>query len=464
MDGQGIIVLGALLVLGLLVTVGLVVAMVRCGQERRKPLLVALIAVLVLSAVGGVAWVRAGSWSPAPVDANLTLFSQGVDCSSWVTGDCALPNTLYAVRAGSGSVRWKVVEPKPAYFIGSAPLFQGGVVYAYTYTGAGDIIGWMANYLLTAWRGRDGAQLWHTRVLAPCCEAPLTYVAGDQLIVLNIKAAGSDGPPTWNLLRLRASDGAIVGTIPLPAPHFPSIVDNTVYQCLPNGMIIAMRLSDGAQIWRSSASGTTAQTFAGCTFTEVGGVVFLSALAIPDSSAEGKTGQLLALNPTNGQVLWRYATPTPYPLAVGAGLVVLGEGNPLVPSSIVALRASDGIIAWRHRGFPPQPAVKGYIPNRTAAVGGGLVLVEGGGFTLWALRTDDGSTAWQISEDRHSFQTIGVVNGTVFVCSMFTGYGTIFPSPFVDGNSYIVALRASDGTSYWKTALGTRGGLVMGSV
>jgi outer membrane protein assembly factor BamB len=463
MRGPGIAVLGVLL--GLLVAMGLVVAIVRGGRGRRKPLLAALIAVLVLTAGGGVAWVRAGSGSPAPVDDNLTLFTQGLDCSR-VTGDCGLPNALYAVRADNGSVRWEVVETKPAYFVGSAPLFDDGVVYTYTYTGPADTIGSMANYLLTAWRGRDGAQLWHTRILAETSVAPLTYVAGDQLVVLEINVATSGGQPTWGFLHLRVSDGAMVGTTPLPGPfRSPAVADNVVYECLLNGTIIATRVSDGAPVWRASASGTAGQTCAdGSALTEGGGVVFASLLAGSDSSTAGRTGQLLALNAINGQVLWRYATPTPVPLAVGDGLVVLGEGNHSVPSTIVALQAADGTLAWRHPGFPPAPVVKGYIPNRTAAIGGGLVLVGGGGFTLWALRTNDGSSAWQLSEDRHSFESAGIVDGTVFVRSQFAGYGTILPSPFVDGNSYFSALRASDGTPYWQTSLGSLGGLVMGGV
>jgi hypothetical protein len=156
MGSQGIVAIGALL--GLLVAVGLVVAIVRGGRERRKPLFVALIVTLVLTTVAGVAWTRMESGTPAPVAANLTIFAQGVDCSR-DTGDCGLPNALYAVRAGAGSVRWEVVKTKPAFFTNSAPLFHDGVVYTYTYSGPSANNDGLAYYLLTAWRGRDGVQL-----------------------------------------------------------------------------------------------------------------------------------------------------------------------------------------------------------------------------------------------------------------------------------------------------------------
>jgi hypothetical protein len=56
------------------------------------------------------------------------------------------------------------------------------------------------------------------------------------------------------------------------------------------------------------------------------------------------------------------------------------------------------------------------------------------------------------------------VDGTVFVHSGFAGYGSPFPEPSVDGNSYIAALRARDGVPYWQRTRGAVGGLVMGSV
>ena len=175
------IALGVALVM--LVAVGLANALARSRRARRGPLLVALIAALVAVTVGGVAWSVASSHPSAPVSANLTLFSQSYDCSH-VTGTCALPNALYAVRADTGAVRWEVVEQPPAYFVGSTPLFDNGVVYAYIYPGPSATVGSMDNYLLVAWRGRDGVELWRKRVFAPCCEAPLTYVAGALVIAL----------------------------------------------------------------------------------------------------------------------------------------------------------------------------------------------------------------------------------------------------------------------------------------
>jgi outer membrane protein assembly factor BamB len=264
-------------------------------------------------------------------------------------------------------------------------------------------------------------------------------------------------------MRLRASDGAMLGMISLPASgEVPVIVDNMVYQCQHSGTIMALRLSDGALVWRSSAYEST---FTDCALKEADGVVFASILALKSNgTAAGETGQLLALNATNGQVLWRYTTPATDLLAVGDGLVVLGAGNPRAPTSLVALRAGDGSIAWRHGGFPPQIAIKGGdIPARSVAIGDGLMLVGGGGFTLWALRASDGSTAWQMKEDHHSFQTIGIVDGTVFVRSLFAGHGPIISLPFDDDNSYVLALRARDGAPYWKASLGA-GGLVMGDV
>lgn len=460
LSDKGIAALGVLL--GLLVAVGLMIAIVRSGRNWRKPLVVALIAVLALTSVGGVAWAGARSWipAPAPVDANLTLFTEGSNCSG-DTVDCFDLNALYALNAVNGSVRWKVVEPKPAHFNYSSPLFHDGAVYAYTFNPA-DPTPSPYSYVLTAWRVRDGARLWSTRVPGPCCETPMTFMAGDYLAILVFPTTTS-----WGLLLLRAGDGAVVGVTQLPEQRVPAVANNNVYQCTPEGAIVATRLSDGAPLWRAPASGAPAQSFAECSVMQVGGAVFASLLNESDSPAVAPTGQLLALNATNGQELWRYATPEPVPLATGDDLVVLGEGKPyLIPSGIVALRASDGTVAWRRTGFQPEPAVADHIPYLNVTIGAGLALVGGGSSsTLWALRTDDGSTVWRTGDDNHVFDTVGIVDGTIFVRSRFFTYGILHsPQEFAD-SSYFTALRASNGAPYWQTPLDTSGGsLVMGDV
>jgi outer membrane protein assembly factor BamB len=508
MDARGLVLVGVLL--GLLVAAGLALVLVRGGQGRRGPMLVALTAVLLVTASGGLAWVRMGmgGGSPAPlgaapVPATLTLYAERPDCSAG--GDCATPHALVATRADDGSVRWELTLPKGAFFT-SDPLVQNGIVFAYisSYPGAAATVGATTagariTYVLAAWRGRDGAELWHTALLAPCCrQAPRTYVADDEVVVVDATPAGGDAPPAGgdappaggdappaggdaphvdHLLRLRAGDGAVLGTTALPAvagplPEAaglpPAVAGDTVYKCLPTGAtIMAVRLGDGAPIWSASWPGPAASTRPGCSALRVaGGVVFASGVA-----ASGPlTNQLVALDAASGRELWSYATPTSDPLAVGDGLVVLGEGDHYDPASIVALRAGDGTLAWRHGGFPPEPPFpgcprQGVIPLRTAAIGGGLVLVGGGGYTLWALRADDGSPAWQVSADRHSYSTVGVAGGAVFVRSLFIGCRSIISLPFSgDEDSHIAALRARDGVPYWQTTPHAIGGLVMDDV
>lgn len=448
--------------LAMLVAVGLATALARSRRARRRPLLLALIAALVVTAVGGVAWVAARHGPSAPVSANLTLFTQSLDCSH-VSGTCGLPNALYAVRADTGAVRWEVVEQPPAYFVGSTPLFDNGVVYAYIYPGPSATVGSMDNYQLVAWRGRDGVELWRRRVFAPCCEAPLTFVAGSNLAMLDFSGPTSDGSLVWSLALMRASDGARVGETRLPGRDFPAVVGNIVYQCLPDKTIVAMRLSDGALIWRSSAAAAdAAQTAPRCVIMENDGKVFVSMPAASVGGVTQRNGELLALDGATGQAIWRYATPTPQPLAVGDGLVVLGEGAQYDPTSIVALRASDGALAWRHAGLPPPPAIKGYNSQRTAAVGDGLVLVGGGSYTLWALRAATGRVAWQITSDYHALQTVAFVGSAVFVRTLYTGSGALFSVPFVDSHSYFSAYRASDGAPYWQTTVDSGGGAAGG--
>lgn len=344
------------------------------------------------------------------------------------------------------------------------------IVYAYIYPGPAATIGTMDNDLLVAWRSWDGVELWRATILVPCCGAPLTYVAGDNLAVLDTSGASGadrDGRPIWSLLILRATDGARLGVTRLPGRDLPAVVDNTVYQCLPDKTIVTMRVSDGALIWRSLAAASAAiQLVPHCSIMENSGELFVSMLAAGNSSTFDQPYELLALSATTGQALWRrvpQVSQDSEPLAVGDGLVVLSEGNPNLPTSIVALRASDGAVVWRHPDLPSVPAARGSDPQRTAAVGAGLVLV-GGSSLLWALRADTGRVVWHITAKYHSFQTVGFAGSVVFVCTRFTGYGSLFPQPFGDGQSYSSAHRVSNGAAYWQTALDAGGGQVIGAV
>jgi outer membrane protein assembly factor BamB len=479
MGGQEFGALGVLL--GLLVAIVLVVAIAHRSRERRKTLFAALIAVLVLTAGGGVVWARAGSGSnaPAPVDANLTLFTKGYDCSSNGTS-CDGANALYAVRARDGSARWKALAPRGVSFDSpqnASLLFDNGVIYAYTsspdYTG-----GQMVSYPLTAWRASDGAQLWTTRIREHCCEPPLTYVAGDEVAIFDQTQTASDGFPLWRLLRLRAKDGVMLGATTLPAREVPAVVDDNVYVCGPGGAIIDMRLSDGGLVWRSLAAPTAVQFHAllHCSIMVAGGVVYVSIPAAVRESSGVVDQELLALSAANGQTLWRYVSPAPFRFTVGDGLVVLGEGSNLAtPTRLVALRDSDGSVAWRHDGFPPEPLVRGLDPTRTVVIGDGLVLFGGGGYTLWALHADDGSLAWQVSEDGHVFDPLSVVDGAVLVANFeFSGSfffvthveRSVFFSalPNIGGANYISALLASDGAQYWQSSVQFVGSPILGKV
>lgn len=459
MNTQGIFFLGALAVL--LVIAGLVVAIMRSDKARRTPLHIALAVALAVSVIGGAAWLRAEQSSTAPVNANLTIFTLGLDCSR-VSRDCGLPNALYALRADTGATRWEAVEPKPTYFDGATPLLHDGIVYAFTYPGASATIGPMDNDILTAWRGGDGARLWSARVLIPCCEAPPVYAAGNALAILDTSVADSAGNLTWNLLLLNASDGSRIGITRLPENNPPTVADGVAYQCLPSGGIIATRVSDGALVWRSSAPGAANQLDPICDVTVANGMVFAAATTGSNGGASAN-GQVIAVSAATGQTLWRYATPTPHPLAVGDGLVVLGEGNRYAPSSIIALRVSDGAVAWRHQGLPSPPMVRGFSPFPAVVAGAGLVLL-GGSFTgLLALRADNGNIAWRIDDDSLVFNPIGVDNDTVFVRSRPFGLAGLLSLPF---NGSVAALRASDGSPYWQTTLDVQnqGPIPIGSV
>jgi hypothetical protein len=302
MDSWWLVVLVVLGVgLGICITAVLGMTAPRRGKGPHKPVLVALVAVLVLAIAGGVVWVRARTVNvPAPVSASLTLFVQGDDCAhdDNSSNGCAAPHALFALRARDGSVRWEAFAPAGDSFVGSGPFFRDGVVYAYTDNRAD-----FNSDLLIAWRASDGAELWRVRVPVQGTGAPQTLVLGSQLAIVTAGKAGSDGRPTWQLTLLRASDGATAGSITLPPAGTFGLVaadDSTLYDCLADGTgtLFAVRLSDGARLWSVPSRGSAGKFPVRCIPSVADGIVFAAInepIAASGTSSPVDQGRLVAL-------------------------------------------------------------------------------------------------------------------------------------------------------------------------
>jgi outer membrane protein assembly factor BamB len=426
MDTHFLLILGASVSLALAVLAAIVA--LRSRQRRRQLVAGSLAVVLALASVAGFI---APSNRSAPVSDALTLYLQGTQ-------------SVYALRATDGSLRWE----RPALNLSSvqrqSTLVRAGVGYAYSFR-PGDVTNPNSiPYTLIALRLTDGAELWHVRILSQCCSFPLTAIVGDEIAIVGYDV-GNGSAVNTRLTLLRASDGATVRSILLQGTGFFAFDDNLAHECQRGGALVAIRLSDGRQIWSlaadivSSAHGPVSPT---CTPMVADGVVYAFTSCFGCYPGVTVSSKLIAVRASDGGVLWRYGpAPVEYPTESGGVVILVAVGRQ--PNQGIALRASDGSFLWQHPN-----SLEGPLPFY---VSGGVAYIGGG--TLDAVRVSDGSLLWRRQESNRDFGVYGVVDGVLFAVSQLTpSRGLFIPLPWEDRTIHEYALRATDGGVYWQVA------------
>jgi outer membrane protein assembly factor BamB len=193
--------------------------------------------------------------------------------------------SLYALSAATGQVRWHTSQPADENGPGkeelnaSTPVFRNGVVYA----------GSVNN--LFAYRASDGRQLWkyHSLVVSG---PPLSM----QPFVENGMVYFETRPPAGMLVALKASDGTVVWQRQQEsgAPDGLAFVAGLLIDQV--GDITAWRASDGSKVWKHNTDNGEGPPGPGSPVVISGGVIYVG----------GSNGLLLALRVSDGQQLWQY--------------------------------------------------------------------------------------------------------------------------------------------------------------
>lgn len=144
--------------------------------------------------------------------------------------------------------------------------------------------------------------------------------------------------------------------------------------------ISAFRVADGGRLWRRELTPKD----------EDKGVIG-GGLSIDDGVVYAATGYGLvhALSLADGKEIWQRRIGIPIrgaPTAVGGRVFVITYDNQLF-----ALSGADGTTLWNHSGIPEDA---GLIGAPSAAVGGGLVVVPYSSGELFALRLENGRVVW----------------------------------------------------------------------
>ena len=265
---------------------------------------------------------------------------------------------------------------------------------------------------------------------------------------------------------LRTSNGALLwrhkidGSVDVR----PLVANGVVYATSVVGQgastyVYALRASDGNLLWRYSSDGYSSLS-----------------LSPTDSSVAyiASDKGIAALNASNGTLLWHNATQgSAYwsPLEIN-GIVYVGSSTNSSPSTLYALRASDGALLWQ------------YTANNsiaTPSVANGVVYTASDDGVLAALRAIDGHQLWKQAIDVNFFQPPQLVNGVLYATAtksiepaaartanplqQTTAIGALLwnalqnaPAeakiPHKQGVSSVYAVRASDGTVLWHFTLG----------
>jgi outer membrane protein assembly factor BamB len=259
-------------------------------------------------------------------------------------------------------------------------------------------------------------------------------------------------------------------TAPLVHINYPvslSVVDGICYATATNGVVTAIRVSDGSLLWRY-AGGKTGQESA----TVVDGVVYLAPLLPPGSTDPTVTVE--ALRASDGSPLWSRTLPTDSPASFQFTVVNSVVYVWSAVERIDALRASDGSLLWHYTSRTPFVS----LPS----VADGVVYAGTEDGHLYALRASDGFPLWTYTSlnPPQSFSPF-VADGMVYLNLQSGGLdvlrsGTgillwrytprvpalqLFPQTLVaDGvvytltqDGHLYALRASDGFTIWRVAL-----------
>ena len=303
---------------------------------------------------------------PTSTPTELPLPQAGPDHSAlyYLSSDPLKGTTLGALGVRDGTSLWLGVVPG----IADSAVIGGGIVYVGEGSQGRPLPGEIPMEALSE---SNGALLWQSHFPAAAI-APLAV--SDSLVF--VQANGVIPPPT-----------------PLPLPNTPTPTPTP--PPLPNA-IIALRAGYSAPLWHRDMPGAIFP------WAIADDNALYAVIGNPDPSAL-LGDDLTAIDARDGHTRWQLPLQSALPAFTApvesGGVLYFSEQycacHTLVPSTMLAVRASDGKVLW-------QKTAPDAVVTEETVVTGGIVSFSythanglGGGFI--ALHAADGSPAWQVS-------------------------------------------------------------------
>jgi glucose dehydrogenase len=285
-----------------------------------------------------------------------------------------------------------------------------------------------------------------------------------------------------------------------PGPNGVAVVDGTVYGASPKA-VFALDATTGKKIWIDKKLLKTGQGTFGIQPQVANGRVYL---ASQYGSGPGG-GVLLALNATNGALLWRFNTLTHVdkgvqavglgsggawetPLVGTGGTVTFGIGNPyqtaanaiahpskqLYTDSDVNLNADTGKLNWYYQGVPNDFKDYDMQASPISASANGVPVVIGGGKMgfVYEMNATTGTLLWKTPVGEHNGHDNDSLKALHHDLKLSAPY-TILPGPIggiptdmavADNSVYLATNNVSVTATSLNEALGNKPGKQSGDV
>lgn len=247
---------------------------------------------------------------------------------------------LYAVDASTGTVRWSYYAGRgnEAVSLGTATVVNGVL-----YSNASNNV---SHSYLFAVNAATGSALWNRQIDNQLLSSPqifngkvyvtATTIAppstGSHVFVFNAKDGSPSGPP------VSLSQPTIANDV-LLAP--PTVTGGVVFYGSRNGNVSALKADSLASLWSRNVGGDVAAS----------PVAYQKMLFVGMSTGTFSDNAIIALNATNGQLIWQHGLPnySGANIVVNGGVLYVGTST----GGIYALNANDGSQQWVYQQSTP---------------------------------------------------------------------------------------------------------------